>query len=603
MENLRELAYKRINEACDQFKVLNAAFSAGKDSTSVLLMIIMVLLDRKAKGLSVPVLYVTTSSTKIESIPIQQNIEYQHDKIREYCESVGLVCYIDMPSPQTGSDFIGVLSGKGMMPSPNMNRHSCTMDWKINSQKLARNRFMKAHGYRFNDVLILIGSRSDESTNREKNVAKKGHATGKVVFDAKAKEFSMAPIVDWASDDVWELIAEARNNMVPTWDSLEKTIEIYRAAAGGECPIVAGDTVAQAGGCGSSRTGCAFCTAVNPHTSSDARIAETEEYAFTKPLHHIQMWLSTVISNYDYRSWISRSLWDENGRQLHPSNLPGYEGKCYVKIAPHYYSSDLLIPLFRYVLTAQINENEWADRNKTEPRFTFITLEEIMYIDLKWTERGIAKPYTALHELHEIMNEGKRYYPDVENLPPVTYQKMPKSRYLEVENVLRSESFKYSGLSDINGEITGAYSHTEMGYEDNGKVFYNRNSIVIPSSLNLDDTLTFNPEALWYIGDNLEEYSQRHLKSEMGSMDNLYHFSRLGAYSLSAVMANNLDFRLKMNTYLSSKGFLTMNGLELFEQGVEIHFKEKTQTDALSDIPVVTAQAPSHQPDLFAMAS
>lgn len=602
INQLRESAKERINQACETFKVLNIAFSSGKDSSALLLMVVGVLLERKTAGLSVPVLYVTTSSTKIESVPVQDNIEHQHRQINAFCATNGLECYTAIPSPEMGNDFVGIISGRGFMPSPLVKSHSCTLNWKISPQQKARKSFMKEHGYGVDDVVILIGSRSDESTNRKKNVSKRGHELGGVVFDEKNKEHSIAPIVDWTSDDVWELIAEATNGMIPTWDSLEKTLKIYRAAAGGECPIVAGDSLAQSGGCGSSRTGCFLCTAIDPNNSSDSKIAEDPEFAFTSPLHNIQLWLSTVIHDYDKRTWISRSVFGEDGVRIHPTKLASYKGKCFIKIAPQYYSAEVVRNLFRYVLSAQMDETEFAEENGIEKRFSFLTLEEVLYIDLKWSERGIAKPYAALHDLHEIMELGKRYYPDIANLAPVEYKPISKPKYLEVPNFYGTD-FYFKGLHDSMSEFTGGAGHTNESYENNGKVIKNPNGISIPEHLNLDSSFKIDTENLWYIEDCLSEYSEWHKKSNLGMTAGIRHFMRLGIISLSSVTAKNLDLRLRMHSHLRDAGYLEMSNTELYSMATTVEFDVPEKVMKLSDIPVVQANHSLEQLDLFELVA
>lgn len=588
--SLQAVAKNRINQACDRFKVLNCAFSTGKDSSCVLLLIFMVLLERKKAGLTVPVLYVTTSSTGIESVPIQENIEYQHKKINEFCALNQLECYTDIARPKMGDDFIGILSGRGFMPSPRVKSHSCTVSLKIEPQANARKAFKKAHGYTSDDIIVLIGSRSDESTNRKKNISKKGHETGEAVLDEKTNEYSMAPIVDWTGDDVWELIGEAISGMIPTWDSLDKTIKIYRAAAGGECPVVAGDTLAKSGGCGSSRTGCSFCTAISAENSSDAKIAQDPEFAFTLPLHNIQRWLGSVIENNDNRQWISRSLLDESGKQIHPANLPSYSGKVFVKVAPQYYSAEVLRNLFRYVLSAQMDENEWAAENDTKPRFTYLTLEECVFIDAKWSERMVAPPFAAMHDLHEIMDLGKRYYPDVDNIRPVAYTKFPKTKYIEVPNFYHEDSY-FKGLIDSMEGLAGCHGHTTKAYSDNGKTMKNPNGVAVPEYLNMDTTFTINTDELWYIEDNLAEYSEKHLESKLGMTGGIRHYLRLGIISLSPVMATNLDFRLRMNEHLFGKGYLDMTNEELYAFAQDIEFSTPVKKECLADIPVVLGEA------------
>ncbi len=588
-DSLRNTTKVRINQACERFKVLNVAASMGKDSTAVALMVVMVLLERKKAGLFVPMLYVTTASTGIESVPIQDNIEYQHKKINEFCLANDLECFTEIASPKMGYDFIGILSGKGFMPSPRVKSHSCTVSLKIEPQANARKAFKKAHGYTSEDLVILIGSRSDESTNRKKNLSKKGHETGEVVLDEKTKEYSMAPIVEWTGDDVWELIAEATNGMIPTWDSLDKTIKIYRAAAGGECPIVAGDSLAKSGGCGSSRTGCSFCTAVSAENSSDAKIAQDPEFAFTLPLHNIQRWLGTVIDNNDHRQWISRSLVNEDGKQMHPANLSSYSGKCYIKIAPQYYSAGVLRNLFRYVLSAQIDENEWAAENNTNARFTYLTLEQCLYIDAKWSERMIAPPFAAMHDLHEIMDLGKRYYPDVENLEPVVQMPFPKTKYIEVPNFYH-EDFYFKGLIDSMEGLAGCHGHTTEAYSDNGKTVKNPNGVAVPEYLNLNTAFTIDTDNLWYIEDNLAEYSEKHLESRLGMTGAIRHYLRLGIISLSPVVATNLDFRLRMNEYLFNAGYLDMTNEDLYALAQNIEFKIPAEKVKLQDIPVQSGE-------------
>ena len=105
-----------------------------------------------------------------------------------------------------------------------------------------------------------VGKR-DEKRNRETVRQRWAVCTGTAILVGC---LVFRPIVELSTDDVWEFLAETP----PPWGgSYDELVQLYRDAAGGECPVVTQKSDVPSCGTTSSRFGCWTCTVVDKDRS------------------------------------------------------------------------------------------------------------------------------------------------------------------------------------------------------------------------------------------------------------------------------------------------------------------------------------------------
>ena len=137
-------------------------------------------------------------------------------------------------------------------------------------------------------VILLLGTRSAESSNRKRHMGSiKRSSRGLNPHHEIPNALVLAPIGHWTTDDVWEYLFT--NNPAPWGGSHNQMLELYRAANGGECPVIMDSETPT---CGGSRFGCWTCTVVKEDKSMQSFIANGE--AWMQPLNHYRNWLKTM---------------------------------------------------------------------------------------------------------------------------------------------------------------------------------------------------------------------------------------------------------------------------------------------------------------------
>ena len=110
----------------------------------------------------------------------------------------------------------------------------------------------------FGEVILVLGSRSQESSSRAQVIANhkmKGSILSR--HNSLPNAFTYMPIASWSADEVWEYLMSAP---CPWGGSNQELFDLYKGSNAGECPLVI-DTSTPS--CGNSRFGCWTCTVVS----------------------------------------------------------------------------------------------------------------------------------------------------------------------------------------------------------------------------------------------------------------------------------------------------------------------------------------------------
>lgn len=242
-------------------------FSGGKDSTVVLSLTYYALKLLPVEDRHKHV-YIVSSDTRVETPVVV-------DMIREVLASVNVQAALDhIPmtahsvTPETEQTFWVSLLGKGY-PAPTKAFRWCTERMKIDPIS----EFIKDKVARFGEVVVVLGSRREESSSRAQVIARHridGSSLGR--HTSLPNAYTYMPIELWHAEDVWEFLMSAAR---PWGGSNRVLFELYKDSNAGECPLVI-DTNTPS--CGNSRFGCWTCTVVTHDKAIEGLVDSGEEW-------------------------------------------------------------------------------------------------------------------------------------------------------------------------------------------------------------------------------------------------------------------------------------------------------------------------------------
>jgi len=273
-------------------------FSGGKDSTLLAHLVIECLLsippdERKRR------VFLVCNDTLVESPVFQEFVNRLLCQISDNLATLRIPVEVVRTSPQTEESFWVNLLGKGY-PAPNRTFRWCTDRMKIRpTSKFIRNQVTR-HG----ETILLLGVRRSESAARAANIAKHTEkAEGRLSPHADHKGcWIFTPIKELTTDEVWIALLKSR----PPWGgSYKELIQLYKNAAGGECPFVLSNNDAPSCGTSSARFGCWTCTVVDKDNAIESLIASGHDHL--EPLALFRNRIKQVSENPNFRSKVRRN--------------------------------------------------------------------------------------------------------------------------------------------------------------------------------------------------------------------------------------------------------------------------------------------------------
>lgn len=341
-------------------------FSGGKDST-VMLQIVWNALKQIPSELRKREVHVVCNDTMVENPIITEYVHGVLEKIKEAARKQSLPVYVQKTTPRLEDSFWLNIIGKGY-PAPNNMFRWCTERLKIRPTS----RFFIEKVAENGEVIILLGTRSDESQTRAQSIKKheiKGKRLSKHQQERNAWVY--APIKDLTTEEVWGYI----NTHPSPWGADNGDLyNIYADASADdyECPTMV--TNKNHSSCGQSRFGCWVCTVVKEDKSMTALIKNG--MSWLKPLLEVRNSMvveRNIITN--------RELKRRNGS---PDSLGPY--------TPEYRAK-----LLKQVLKAQMKITE------TKPHIELITNQELVAIQVTWYRDTIFK-YKVADIYNEVFN-------------------------------------------------------------------------------------------------------------------------------------------------------------------------------------------------------
>ena len=325
-------------------------FSGGKDST-LLLQLTWLALRQIPEQLRTRQIYVVCNNTLVENPKVIDYVEGVLKKIQEEAHNQGMPIVVNQTTPALEDTFWVNLIGKGY-PSPNNIFRWCTERLKINPTT----KFILDKINDSGEVIILLGTRSDESANRAKNLKKREVKGNRLRKHVLPNAYVYAAIKDVKTDDLWQYLAQVPS---PWKASNKELITLYKNANSGDCPLVIDTTTPS---CGNSRFGCWVCTVVKRDKSMEALIENGED------------WMEPLM---ELRDLLAISRDDENVREQRRRDGTKKEGQ----LGP--YKSEFRARFLEMLLKAQ------KEIQVEQPDINLINYQELVGIQVLWHRDNI----------------------------------------------------------------------------------------------------------------------------------------------------------------------------------------------------------------------
>jgi len=258
-------------------------FSGGKDST-MLLQTVWNALKKIEPALLTRQIFVVCNDTLVENPRIVKFINKTLKKVQRAAAEQQIPLIVEETIPKLDDSFWVRLIGLGY-PAPNKFYRWCTERLKINPTTRLITEKIGENG----EAIILLGTRSDESSNRAASIKKHEIKGQRLRKHQLPNAYVYAPLKDITTNELWQYL----NQVPPPWGGNHKElVTLYRNANAGDCPLVIDDTTPS---CGNSRFGCWVCTVVNKDKSMEGLIENGEEWM--QPLADIRNFLVETRDN------------------------------------------------------------------------------------------------------------------------------------------------------------------------------------------------------------------------------------------------------------------------------------------------------------------
>jgi len=266
-------------------------YSGGKDSSAVATLVYLSLLAMEKENRTKSI-YLVASDTLVETPKVVDHIDQSLEVIGKQAKRDGLPITTHKVLPEANQSFWACLLGKGY-PAPTKSFRWCTERMKINPVS----DFIKSKISQHDEVIVTLGSRSEESASRAQVIAKHKIENSRFArHTTLANAYIYTPIDTWSMDDVWKILRACSlevttsplgigkkwsNNYELEWENPwgAKNLTLWNlykdASDQGECPMVIDDSTPS---CGNSRFGCWTCTVVTKDRAMQSLISNGEDW-------------------------------------------------------------------------------------------------------------------------------------------------------------------------------------------------------------------------------------------------------------------------------------------------------------------------------------
>jgi DNA sulfur modification protein DndC len=333
-------------------------FSGGKDST-MLLQLVWNAIKNLDPALRARTIYVVCNDTQVENPTIAKYVDNVLIKIQDTAPKEDMPVFVHKTRPTLEDSFWTNLIGKGY-PAPNNAFRWCTDRLKISPTT----RFILDKIGEEGEAIILLGTRSDESSSRARSIRKNTRTGERLRKHPLPNAYVYAPISDVLVDDLWQYLLQVPS---PWGANNKELVTMYRNASGGDCPLVIDTTTPS---CGNSRFGCWVCTVVKKDKSMEGLITSGEE------------WLEPML---DFRDMLVETRNIREGREKRRRNsfMPVDEND------PDSWDWGPYTPQFRANYLKELLQVQRTIQDEYEQPIELITNQELVAIQVNWHRDSI----------------------------------------------------------------------------------------------------------------------------------------------------------------------------------------------------------------------
>jgi len=334
-------------------------YSGGKDSTATL-QLVWIALEKLSKEQLHKTVHIINTDTLVESPVISKWAKHSLEIIDEQSQKKNLPFVTHILTPELDNTFWVNLLGRGY-PFPRKKLRWCTDRLKIQPV----NNFIKNKIAEHGEIILVLGTRKAESTNRAKTMIKYEKKRVRELLSPNptlTNELIFSPLENWTDSDVWVFLMQYKN---PWGYSNTELLTLYKGASADiECPLMVQKDLPS---CGKSRFGCWVCTMVEKDKSMEAMIANDDEKA----------WMTSLL---EFRNKFGDEEKDRDRRSFRKMN--GSLQGSYERLYHGPYKKEIREKWIRHLLEMQkeINENGPEEFSDLE----LISIPELQQIRRIW---------------------------------------------------------------------------------------------------------------------------------------------------------------------------------------------------------------------------
>lgn len=433
-----EIARQTIDALKEQYFADNrpwvVTYSGGKDSTTVLHLVITMIQELHTEGKDTKHIYVVSSDTTVEMPVIENYTNTRLNQITKFSNETDLKISCHKLEPKVEESFWTLMLGKGY-PAPTSSFRWCTERMKIDPAT----EFLKSLVNKHQSILMLLGVRKDESISRSNSIEGRVlNHRGLSVHDSIPNAYVLSPIKFWSNAEVWTYLTK---NPFP-WGDHSYMMSLYDKGSGeADCNIALHPDAAT---CGKTRFGCWVCTVVESDRSMEGMLKNGEEWM--SPLWHYREKIYTYRNDLEKRDTRRRSGQVGAGPFLMETRKELLEDllKTEVKVNENYHSM-------------KIND---ADYNPSE-KIALIKDEEIELIQENWNKDGDISntAYRIAQKFDKLLNKTVKteLREDLEVLDEENFNIDLFERIHEIQAYRKNISNRYGVLNDIEKRVVDFY--------------------------------------------------------------------------------------------------------------------------------------------------
>lgn len=551
-------AKESIARVFDSGRPAAVAYSAGKDSTVLLYLVLEVARERREQGQAIPQILVTHAQTGVDNPAYEEVANGEIARVRAYAQAHDLPVRVDIAEPSLNDSWaVRIISGRALPTFANSATRDCSISLKLTPQERQRKAALKELS-EIGTPVVMVGTRFDESATRMARMTERGesdtsiwvqevrNAVGKLVRE----ELRLSPICYFTQEDIWVMLAEMQAGTRQSFTDAKAIWEAYRDGGNSSCAVVSDDAMkASAKACG-ARFGCWNCAAVGRDKSLESMIESDEKYAFMRGLNRLQRFIVDTQYDMSRRQWVGRTITKDG----------------YIAIAPDAYSPEMQRDLLRYCLTLDKHERRAAAKLGIEPRFEIVTLRQLIAIDIIWSMQGHQpRPFEAIHAWCEVNEQGKNFVPP-EVDPKAFDKKVPVAKWLYVGRDYDSDegySDVYSGARHVMADFVGA---TETGGCQHNVTLGNGH---VAMAVDVSDMFEVDQEgAELFLEWEALESRVHETTAHLDSGEAFRHYQLLGTFSTSRRHLADQDYMLRRADWKRRHGVYAMSRAELLARSV-----------------------------------